>query len=117
MSERNYLDFLEDIRDCLAKAKAFVEGMTFDDFSSDEKTRFAVFRALEIVGEATKRLPSELKGRYPDLPWRDMAGMRDKLVHDYSGINLEIVWKTATKEAPALESEICLVIARESEGD
>lgn len=114
MSERTYLDFLEDIRDCLAKAQAFVEGMTFDDFSSDEKTRFAVFRALEIVGEATKRLPSELKGRYPNLPWRDMAGMRDKLIHDYSGINLLLVWETATEEAPTLEAEIRIVLAREA---
>ena len=114
MKERSYLDFLEDIRDCLAKAQTFVAGMSCEDFSADEKTCFAVFHALEVVGEATKRLPSELRNRYPDLPWRDMAGMRDKLVHDYFGVNLKVVWETATEEAPLLEAEIRSVLAKET---
>jgi uncharacterized protein with HEPN domain len=114
MSERTYLDYLDDIRDSLRKAQAFVAGMTFDEFALDEKTNFAVVRALEIVGEATKRIPAEVKGRSPNLPWRDMAGMRDKLAHDYSGVNLEVVWETATKEAPALEAEIRTLISQET---
>jgi uncharacterized protein with HEPN domain len=114
MSERVYLDYLQDIRDCLEKAQRFVEGMTFDEFAVDERTSFAVVRALEIVGEATKRLPLELKGRYPGLPWRDMAGMRDKLVHDYFGVDLKVVWQTATEEAPALEAEIRSLLTREA---
>src|SRR5206468_13031754 len=86
MSERTYLDYLVDIRDNLARAQAFVRGMTYEQFAVDEKTSFAVIRALEIVGEATKRLPAELRARYPDQPWREMAGMRDKLVHNYFGV-------------------------------
>jgi uncharacterized protein with HEPN domain len=114
MSERTYLDYLDDIRDGLAKAQAFVRGMTYEQFAVDDKTSFAVVRALEIVGEATKRLPAELKARYPGQPWREMAGMRDKLVHDYFGVNLEVVWETATLEAPRLEAEIRSLLLKET---
>jgi uncharacterized protein with HEPN domain len=114
MSERTYLDYLEDIGDHLASAQEFVKGMTYEKFIDDERTNFAVVRALEIVGEATKRLPVELKNRYPDLPWRDMAGMRDKLIHDYFGVDLAVVWETATLEAPGLEAEIRSLLAKET---
>ena len=114
MSERTYLDFLADIRDNLVEAQAFVKGMTFASFSSDRKTWYAVVRALEIVGEATKRLSPELKDRYRDLPWKDMAGMRDKLIHDYFGVDLQVVWETATEEAPALEAEIRSILEKET---
>ena len=113
MSERTYLDFLQDILYCLEKAQSFIAGMTFEEFSADEKTHFAVVRALEIVGEATKRLPPDLRARYSALPWREMAGMRDKLVHDYFGVNLQVVWETALDEAPALEAAMRSLIASE----
>lgn len=114
MSERTYLDFLQDIVYCLEKAQSFIAGMTFEEFSTDEKTHFAVVRALEIVGEATKKLPPDLRGRYPTLPWREMAGMRDKLVHDYFGVNLQVVWETALEEAPALEAAMRSLLASET---
>ena len=114
MSERTYLDFLEDIRYYLAKVQAFVAGMAFDDFSADEKTQLAVAHALQIVGEAAKQLPLELRDRYPDLPWREIAGMRDKLVHDYHGVNLKIVWEAVTVEAPDLEAAIRSLLAKET---
>ena len=88
--------------------------MTYEEFVTDEKSNFAVVRALEIVGEATKRLPAELKSRYPALPWREMAGMRDKLAHDYFGVNLEVVWDTAVQEAPGLEAEIRSLLMKET---
>jgi uncharacterized protein with HEPN domain len=114
MSERAYLDFLEEIRDYLVKAQAFVIGMSFNDFLADEKTCLAVSHALQIVGEAAKKLPPELRERYPDLPWRDITGMRDKLVHDYRKVDLRIVWETVTEEAPALEAEIRSLLAKEA---
>ncbi|MBW8877823.1 MAG: DUF86 domain-containing protein [Acidobacteria bacterium] len=114
MSDRTYLDFLQDILYCLQKAQSFIAGMTFEEFSTDEKTHFAVVRAFEIVGEAVKRLPPGLKNQYPALPWREMAGMRDKLIHDYFGVNLQVVWETALDEAPVLESAMRLLLANEN---
>jgi uncharacterized protein with HEPN domain len=106
MSERTYLDYLGDILDALEKIKGFIEGMSFKQFTADTKTSFAVVRAFEIVGEATKRLPAELKDRSRYLPWKEMAGMRDRLIHDYIGVDLLVVWRAATEEAPALELQI-----------
>jgi uncharacterized protein with HEPN domain len=76
--------------------------MSYEAFVVDDKTVFAVVRALEIVGEATKRIPQSIRDRYPEVPWRSMACIRDKLIHDYVSVNLEVVWKTVTEDLPAL---------------
>ena len=110
MTARTYLDFLEDIRTAARKAQEFTAGMTFDAFAKDEKTAFAVVRALEIIGEATKQIPQEVRDKGPDLPWRSMAGIRDKLIHDYISVNLEIVWKTVTDDLPGLVPQIERII-------
>lgn len=103
MSERReYIDFIKDIRGAAAKALEFVAGFDFELFQNDEKTVFAVVRALEILGEATKRIPPEVRGKYSSVPWRSMSGIRDKLIHDYVSVNVEIVWKTTTQDLPAL---------------
>ncbi len=102
-SERNSIDYLVDILDAFAKVGQFIQGMTFEVFVHDDKTVFAVVRALEIVGEATKRIPPAIRDREPTVPWRAMAGMRDKLSHDYIGVNLAVVWKTASEDVPVLE--------------
>jgi len=99
---RNHRDRLEDICEAVQKAMDFVQGMTYESFLADEKTVYAVVRALEIVGEATKRVPSEIRDRYAQVPWRSMAGMRDKLIHDYVSVNAEVVWKTVTEDLPPL---------------
>lgn len=110
-SDREYADYLEDILDAISKIANFIEGMTFDQFSRDDKTAYAVIRALEIIGEATKHIPEQVRKSNPDISWREMAGIRDKLIHDYFGVNLEVVWKTATDDLPKLEPEIRLILS------
>ena len=99
---RDYRDYLEDICQAARKALEFVEGVAYEDFLADEKTVYAVVRALEIVGEAAKRIPQDIRDRYPQIPWRSMAGIRDKLIHDYVNVSLEVVWKTLSEDLPTL---------------
>jgi uncharacterized protein with HEPN domain len=102
-TERSYVDYLADIVDAFEKIAQFVQGMTFEEFRVDTKTIFAVVRALEIVGEASKRIPQRVRDREPAVPWRAMTGMRDKLSHDYIGVNLQVVWETVSEDVPKLE--------------
>jgi uncharacterized protein with HEPN domain len=107
--ERDPSDYLADIIDSIEKVESFVEGFDFENFSKDTKTIYAVVRALEIIGEATKNLPESLKVKHPEVPWRDMAGFLDK-VDDYFGVDLEVVWDTATKDAPFLKPLIVKIL-------
>ena len=104
--KRLYTDFIDDIVDAIQKVDNFIEGMTLEQFLADEKTSFAVIRALEIIGEATKNIPQTIKENYPDIPWKEMAGIRDKLIHDYFGVDLEVVWNTATEDLLELKEKI-----------
>jgi len=107
---RDVRDYLDDIVQAAQQAFDFVEGMDYETFSRDRKTAYAVVRALEILGEATKRIPPEIRNRYPNVPWRSMAGIRDKLIHDYLNVNLEVVWKTVQEDLPPLVPDVQRVL-------
>ncbi len=99
---RVQIDYLRDIIESGNKLLEFTAKMTYAEFQADAKTQYAVIRALEIVGEASKQISPELRDQYPAVPWRSMAGMRDKLIHGYFGVNLKVVWRTVTEEIPTL---------------
>jgi uncharacterized protein with HEPN domain len=105
-NERTYEDYLADIADALEKIEKFIQGMDFEAFAADDKTTFAVVRGLEIIGEATKMIPDSVRQAYPIVPWKSMAGMRDKLIHHYFGVDLNVVWETAVNDLPALKPQI-----------
>ncbi|MHB2154368.1 HepT-like ribonuclease domain-containing protein [Calditrichota bacterium GD2] len=100
------IDYLNDILDSIIKIKTFLKDMDYPDFKEDVKTQYAVIRALEIIGEASKKIPQEVKDNYSWIPWRAMSGMRDKLIHDYFGVDAQVVWNTATEDILKLEEEI-----------
>lgn len=106
MKNRELRDFIKDILDSIVDIAAFVKGETFADFSKDKKTINAVIRSLEIIGEASKNIPAELRKKYSLVPWKKMAGLRDKLIHDYFGIDLEILWQVVEEDIPPLKIPI-----------
>jgi uncharacterized protein with HEPN domain len=116
-SPRIYLHYLQDMAENAAKALQFVQGMSGDDFLRDEKTFFAVIRALEIIGEAAKNIPDPIREKYPQIPWRDMAGMRDKLIHHYFGVDLKTVWKTVTRDLPLLYPRLEEILQQERDSE
>lgn len=97
-SDHEVLDYLKDILDNAHKMKTFVGTKTLDAFKRDEKTQYATARALEIIGEVTKRIPMEFRNRYPEIPWRKMAGMREVPTHQYEGVSPLALYETATRE-------------------
>jgi len=94
---------MEDVVEAMSDALRFVDGLEYDDFVRDKKTAYAVTRAVEIIGEAVKNIPGKVKKRYPQIPWKKMAGMRDKLIHEYFGVDLKRVWNTVRKDIPQLK--------------
>jgi uncharacterized protein with HEPN domain len=111
---REGLDYLEDMREAIRKIVRFIDGMTVTTFPDDDKTVYAVIRAIEVMGEAVKHVPADLRRRYPDIPWAKMAAMRDRLIHGYFGVDVAIVWETASRLIPDLAPAIDLVIERET---
>jgi uncharacterized protein with HEPN domain len=105
-SKREIVDFLDDILEAIADLRNFTSGMTFEEFCTDRKTTNACIRSLEVIGEATKKIPAEIRQQKPQLPWQAIAGMRDKLIHEYFGVDLAIVWQTIQHDLAVFEQAV-----------
>jgi uncharacterized protein with HEPN domain len=95
-----------DIPQACNLARQFVDGLDREAFLTDEKTQAAVLHEITIVGEAVKRLSTDLRDEHPSIPWRLIAGMRDRLIHQYNAVDLEEVWKTVTEDLPVLIADL-----------
>lgn len=100
---REYSDYIQDIHDAIRDIKNFVKDFDYTKFENDQKTINAVIRSLEVIGEASKNIPDDIKKKYPKTPWRGLAGMRDKLIHEYFGVDTEILWQVASEEITEIE--------------
>ncbi len=109
MSKRSDTNLLEDIFICLEKIQLYISGLSYDDLASDQKTQDAIIRNIEILGEASKKLSVNVKQKYNEIPWKMIAGTRDRLIHDYFGVNIDIVWEIATIDVPELKEKIAKI--------
>lgn len=111
--KREIGDFIQDMAGSIADIEDFVKGFDFDTFCQDRKTVYAVIRAFEIMGEAAKNIPDTIRNENPDIPWKQIAGMRDKLIHGYFGVDTMTVWKSAKKDIPQLKLSFSKVMEKE----
>lgn len=103
---RDYTLYLKDILEAMHAIEKFVENITFEDFQRNDMVSSAVIRKFEIIGEATKGLPETVRNKYPQVPWKEMAGMRDRLIHFYFGIKYDLVWHTIKDVIPEVKPVI-----------
>ena len=104
--KRNSKLFLKDIIDSMNDIEKFVDNMSLQELKRDKKTLNAVIRSLEIIGEATKNIPKEIKLKHKEIPWKEMAGMRDVLIHAYFGIDYNLLWTAIKKNIPEIKPKI-----------
>lgn len=108
--KREFIDYLNDILESVNALEEFVKGLKQSDFTQDKKTVFASIRCFEVIGEAVKKIPNSIKSKYPDIPWRTIAGMRDKLIHEYFGVDKKVLWMSIKEDMPKLKQQIEKVI-------
>jgi uncharacterized protein with HEPN domain len=104
--------FLEHILESIALIENYISGESRESFAVSEKLQDAVIRRLEIIGEAAKKIPKEIKDQYPDVKWRAISGMRDVLSHDYFGVDLTLTWETIIKDIPELRRQITDILKK-----
>ena len=115
MSEdRLLLDYLNDILESIADIREFTAELTRESFSSDKKTIKAVVRSLEVIGEAATKIPHHIRNRYPEIPWQEIIGMRSRLIHEYFGVDVDIVWQTIEEDLEPLDQTVKKMVSEMS---
>ncbi len=109
--KRQYSDYLRDMLEAAEKAERFLTDVSEEQFTANDEKVFAVIYALAVVGEAARAVPDDVRARYPAIPWREVAGMRDRLIHGYFVVNLKRVWETVKHELPALKETVSQMLA------
>lgn len=104
--ERQLQDYLNDIIESISDIREFTKGMTVEVFTKDRKTIKAVVRCIEIIGEAVNKIPQHIRGNYPEISWQEIVGMRNKIIHEYFGIDLDIVWQSIAEDLIPLEKNV-----------
>ena len=102
--------FLEDIKESVERIEEYTQGMSKEHFMEDIQTQDAIIRRLEIIGEAVKNIPEDFRSKYPDIPWKQVAGMRDVLIQGYFGVNLERVWAVVKRDLPELKPKVLRIL-------
>jgi uncharacterized protein with HEPN domain len=114
---RDYRQFLDDIRAACQKVRRYTQGSTFEEFTRDEKTFDAVLRNLEIIGEAAKNIPDEVREHYPEIEWRKISGLRDIVAHEYFAVDEEIIWDIIRNEISGLLEKVAEILSVEDAED
>ena len=110
MSKREVKLYIEDIKSSIEKIESYIEGLDFDEFAKDNMVVDAIVRNLTIIGEAAKNIPKEIKEKNPDISWNEAIGMRNKVAHEYFGVDEEILWKTIKDDLPIFKKQILKII-------
>jgi len=108
--KRDYILYLEDILDALEKIENYTKNISFAEFTDNDMVIDAVIRNFEVIGEATKSIPDEIKEKYPEVEWKEVTGFRNVLIHDYFGIDLEAIWETINKNLLPFKRHILKVL-------
>ena len=111
MSERRDRYYIEDLHAAIARIERYTANLSREQLEADEKTQDAVIRNLEVIGEAAKNVSASTRREHSNIPWKDLAGVRDKLIHHYFGVNLTIVWKIIRDELPPLLPQLDEVLS------
>ena len=112
--KKDPLVFIKHIRDSIDEIESFTENISKEKFAKEKLIQNAVIRSIEVIGEAVKNLPIGFRKKYPNIPWIKIAGMRDKIIHHYFGIDLETIWKVVNENIPELKKEIKFILKKEN---
>ena len=104
------MESIQDVRQAIARIRRYLKGVSYKRFLKDTKTQDAVVRNLEIIGEAAKGISSDFKKEHKGIDWKGMAGMRDRLIHHYFGVNLDIVWSVVNDKLPEVQTQTARMV-------